>query len=35
MDYWLDGRQANEIKFLKKKKRKKEKEKANEIKKRV
>ena len=34
MDYWLDGRQANEIKFLKKKK-KKEKEKANEIKKRV
>ena len=29
MDYWLDGRQANEIKFLQKKK------KANEIKKRV
>ena len=22
MDYWLDGRQANEIKFLKKKKKK-------------
>ena len=35
MDYWLDGRKANEINFLKKKKRKKEKEKANEIKKRV
>ena len=34
MDYQLDGRQANEIKFLKKE-RKKEKEKANEIKKRV
>ena len=30
MDYWLDGRQANEIKFLQKKKKK-----ANEIKKRV
>ena len=25
MDYWLDGRQANEIKFLKKKKKKKKK----------
>ena len=27
MDYWLDGRQANEIKFLKKKKEKKKKKK--------
>ena len=27
MDYWLDGRQANEIEFLKKKKEKKKKKK--------
>ena len=27
MDYWLDGRQTNEIKFLKKKKEKKKKKK--------